>query len=42
MRKVLVSLSLAASVLAGCAGAPAYDYAFDPAFRFTPPKTYAW
>jgi len=42
MRKVLVSLSLAASFLVGCAGAPTYDYAFDPNVRFTPPKTYAW
>ena len=42
MRKVLVSLALAAVFLAGCAGAPQYHYAFDPAFRFTPPKTYAW
>jgi hypothetical protein len=34
-----------ATVLAAtlaCAGAPSYDYAFDPAFRFTTPKTYAW
>ena len=42
MRRILVSVSLAASFLVGCAGAPTYDYAFDPNFRFTPPKTYAW
>ena len=42
MRRVLASLTLAAAVLAGCAGAPQYHYAFDPEFRFTPPRTYAW
>jgi Domain of unknown function (DUF4136) len=41
MKKILASMALAA-ILAGCAGAPQYHYAFDPAFRFTPPKTYAW
>ena len=42
MKKVLASLALTAAVLSGCAGAPQYHYAFDPAFQFTPPKTYAW
>ena len=42
MRRILVSLAVAASVLAGCAGAPTYHYAFDPEFRFTKPSTYAW
>jgi hypothetical protein len=37
----LAALVLVAG-LAACAGAPSYHYAFDPAFRFTPPKTYAW
>jgi hypothetical protein len=42
MKKILASLAFPALFLAGCAGAPQYHYAFDPAFRFMPPKTYAW
>ena len=42
MKRALVAAALAVSILAGCAGAPQYHYAFDPTFRFTPPKTYAW
>lgn len=36
------ALAATFAALTACAGAPSYDYAFDPAFRFTPPKTYAW
>ena len=42
MKKSVFALLLSASVLTACAGAPSYHYAFDPNFRFTPPKTYAW
>jgi hypothetical protein len=42
MRKLFVSLTVAAALLTACAHTPQYHYAFDPAFRFTPPKTYAW
>ncbi len=39
-------LALAACALGAlqfaCAGAPSYHYAFDPAYTFTQPKTYAW
>ena len=42
MTRTLLALGLAAALLSACAGAPTYDYAFDPNFRFTPPKTYAW
>jgi Domain of unknown function (DUF4136) len=42
MQKTLATIVFGAALLSGCAGAPSYHYAFDPAFRFTPPKTYAW
>jgi hypothetical protein len=35
-------IATALVLAAACAGAPKYDYAFDPNFRFVPPKTYAW
>lgn len=41
-RAILAGLLLAAAALTGCAGAPTYHYAFDPDYRFTMPKTYAW
>ena len=35
-------IAAALVLAAACAGAPIHDYAFDPNFRFVPPKTYAW
>jgi Domain of unknown function (DUF4136) len=42
LRKTLFAVLAAAALVTACAHAPQYHYAFDPTFRFTPPKTYAW
>ena len=42
MKKILAPALLAAALMTACAHAPQYHYAFDPAFQFSKPTTYAW